>query len=59
MIYELYELITLYIYRKTHICQKKHKELLVALTRAKDYGTITFDLPIKEYDYSEWKPSNN
>lgn len=46
-------------YQKTGICQRKHKELLVALTRAKDYGTITFDVPIRQYDYSEWqKPKN-
>ncbi|XP_011882556.1 PREDICTED: 28S ribosomal protein S18b, mitochondrial isoform X2 [Vollenhovia emeryi] len=43
-------------YSKTNICQKRHKELLVALTRAKDYGTITFDVPTRMYDYSEWKP---
>lgn len=49
----------LIICRTTHICQKRHKELLVALTRAKDYGTITFDVPIRQYDYSEWKSSNN
>ncbi|XP_018400255.1 PREDICTED: 28S ribosomal protein S18b, mitochondrial [Cyphomyrmex costatus] len=46
-------------YSKTNICQKRHKQLLVALARAKDYGTITFDLPIRQYDYSEWKSSNN
>lgn len=42
-------------YSKTGICQKRHKELLVALTRAKDCGTITFDVPIRRYNYSEWK----
>lgn len=41
-------------YSQTGICQKKHKELLVALIKAKDYGTITFDVPIRQYDYSEW-----
>ncbi|XP_020282241.1 28S ribosomal protein S18b, mitochondrial [Pseudomyrmex gracilis] len=46
-------------YSKTGICQRKHKELLVALLRAKDYGTITFDVPRREYDYSDWKPSDN
>ncbi|KAL0121740.1 hypothetical protein PUN28_006899 [Cardiocondyla obscurior] len=46
-------------YSKTNICQKRHKELLVALIKAKDCGTITFDLPIRQYDYSEWKPTNN
>ncbi|XP_011156583.1 28S ribosomal protein S18b, mitochondrial [Solenopsis invicta] len=46
-------------YSKTNICQKRHKELLVALTKAKDYGFIKYDVPIRQYDYSEWKPSNN
>ncbi|KAH0945233.1 hypothetical protein HN011_002525 [Eciton burchellii] len=46
-------------YSKTGICQKKYKELLIALTRAKDYGTITFDVPRRKYDYSEWKSANN
>ncbi|XP_018337070.1 PREDICTED: 28S ribosomal protein S18b, mitochondrial isoform X2 [Trachymyrmex septentrionalis] len=46
-------------YSKTNICQRRHKQLLIALAKAKDYGTITFDLPIRQYDYSEWKPSNN
>ncbi|XP_077279979.1 mitochondrial ribosomal protein S18B [Temnothorax americanus] len=46
-------------YSKTNICQRRHKQLLVALTRAKDYGTITYDVPLRQYDYSEWKPSNN
>ncbi|XP_012539964.1 28S ribosomal protein S18b, mitochondrial [Monomorium pharaonis] len=46
-------------YSKTNICQKRHKQLLVALTKAKDYGLITFDVPIRQYDYSEWKPANN
>lgn len=45
----------LYIYRVTGICQKRHKQLLVAISRAKDYGTITFDVPIRQYNYSEWK----
>lgn len=45
-------------YTQTGICQKKHKELLVALVKAKDYGTITFDVPIRQYNYSEWKSEN-
>lgn len=41
-------------YQKTGICQVRHQELLVAIARAKDYGTITFDVPFRQYDYSEW-----
>lgn len=39
----------------TGICQKKYKELLVAIEIAKDKGLITFDIPIREYDYSLYK----
>ncbi|XP_037957923.1 28S ribosomal protein S18b, mitochondrial [Teleopsis dalmanni] len=41
-------------YSKTGLCQKKHLELLVAFERAKDYGLIAFDVPFREYDYSEY-----
>ncbi|XP_070156089.1 small ribosomal subunit protein mS40 [Polyergus mexicanus] len=42
-------------YSQTSICQKRHKELVIALTRAKDYGIITFDVPIRQYNYFDWK----
>ncbi|XP_014233293.1 28S ribosomal protein S18b, mitochondrial [Trichogramma pretiosum] len=45
-------------YSKTGLCQKQHQNLLIALYRAKDYGTITFDLPYMKYDYKEWNPSS-
>ena len=46
-------------YTKTGLCQKKHKELLVMLERAWDRGLLTFDMPIRQYDYSEYyKPSD-
>ena len=32
----------------------QHRNLLVAIHRAKDFGTIAFDVPFKEYDYSDW-----
>lgn len=41
-------------YTKTGICQKKHQELLVAVERAMDYGLLTFDVPLRKYDYSEY-----
>ncbi|XP_011304412.1 28S ribosomal protein S18b, mitochondrial [Fopius arisanus] len=41
-------------YKKTGICQKQHKQLLIAVHRAKDYGTITFDVPQRKYNYSDW-----
>jgi len=42
-------------HRKTGLCQKKQKELLVAITKAKDYGLISFDVPLRDYDYSDYK----
>lgn len=41
-------------YTKTGLCQKKHLQLLVAVERAKDYGLLTFDVPYREFDYSEF-----
>jgi len=41
-------------YRTTGLCQRRHRELLVAIMQAKDLGVITFDLPFQEYDYSEY-----
>ncbi|XP_065355452.1 small ribosomal subunit protein mS40 [Calliphora vicina] len=41
-------------YTKTGLCQKKHLQLLVAVERAKDYGLLTFDVPFREFDYSEF-----
>jgi small subunit ribosomal protein S18b, mitochondrial len=41
-------------YQKTGLCQKTHLQLLVAVERAKDLGLITFDVPFREFDYSEY-----
>lgn len=41
-------------YTKTGLCQKKHLELLVAVERAMDYGLLTFDVPYREFDFSEF-----
>ncbi|XP_053663183.1 28S ribosomal protein S18b, mitochondrial [Anopheles marshallii] len=43
-------------YRVTGLCQKKHTQLLVAVERAMDRGMVTFDVPFREYDYSEYYP---
>ncbi|XP_043263090.1 28S ribosomal protein S18b, mitochondrial [Colletes gigas] len=42
-------------YKKTGLCQMSHKKLLVAILKAREYGLLTFDIPFKYYDYSEWK----
>lgn len=41
-------------YTKTGLCQKKHLELMVAVERARDYGLLSFDVPYREFDYSEF-----
>ncbi|XP_033227233.1 28S ribosomal protein S18b, mitochondrial [Belonocnema kinseyi] len=47
-------------YHVTHICQRQHKNLLVAIQRAKNYGTITYDPPHRSYNYSHWyKPETS
>lgn len=44
-------------YQITGLCQKRHLELLVAVERAMDFGLITFDVPFRNYDYSEYYPA--
>lgn len=41
--------------RQTGVCQLQHRKLLVAYNKAKDFGLLTFDLPYREYDYSEYQ----
>ncbi|XP_045619141.1 small ribosomal subunit protein mS40 [Procambarus clarkii] len=41
-------------YQKTNLCQRRHKELQVAVEKARDYGLLTYDVPLREYDYSEY-----
>lgn len=41
-------------FNKTGLCQKKHQDLTVSLKRAFDKGLITYDVPFREYDYSEY-----
>ncbi|KAG7166801.1 putative Ribosomal protein S18-containing protein [Homarus americanus] len=40
--------------RKTHLCRNRHRELQVAVEKARDYGLLTYDVPFHEYDYSEY-----
>lgn len=40
--------------RKTNLCQVKHEELLIALYKAKDYGTLPFHMPFRYYDYKDY-----
>lgn len=41
-------------FQLTGLCQKRHKELMVNVQRAKDRGLITFDVPFRYYDYSQY-----
>ncbi|XP_031843899.1 mitochondrial ribosomal protein S18B isoform X2 [Nomia melanderi] len=42
-------------FNKTGLCQKAHQKLLVAIMKAKDCGFLTYDVPMRIYDYDEWK----
>lgn len=41
-------------YSKTGLCQKRHLQLMVAIERSRDQGLLTFDVPFREYDYSDY-----
>jgi len=43
---------------KTGLCQEKHFHLLAEIEKAKDYGTITFDIRFREFDYEEYYPKD-
>lgn len=43
-------------YSKTGLCQKTHQQLVVCIQRAYDKGLLTFDVPFRKYDYSEYYP---
>ena len=42
---------------RTGLCQVKHRELLAAMARAREFGTLAFDVPFRVYDYDEYKPT--
>lgn len=41
-------------YQRTGLCQKRHQQLIVAIEQARDLGLLTFDVPFREYEYSEY-----
>nr|XP_018905142.1 PREDICTED: 28S ribosomal protein S18b, mitochondrial isoform X2 [Bemisia tabaci] len=43
---------------KTGLCARQYQSLLAAIEKAKDYGTITFDLPLRKYDYKDYIPKD-
>ena len=38
----------------TNVCQMKHKELTIAVEKARDLGLLTIDQKFVEYDYSKY-----
>uniref|UniRef100_A0A1B0DM12 Small ribosomal subunit protein mS40 n=1 Tax=Phlebotomus papatasi TaxID=29031 RepID=A0A1B0DM12_PHLPP len=47
-------------YTQTGLCQMRYKELLVAIERAIDRGYLTYDVPFRYYNYSEYyKPEKS
>ncbi|XP_025421796.1 28S ribosomal protein S18b, mitochondrial [Sipha flava] len=44
-------------YSLTGLCQKQHEKLIIAVQKAKDWGLIKFDLPVKTYNYDDYKNS--
>ncbi|KAK9888438.1 hypothetical protein WA026_000686 [Henosepilachna vigintioctopunctata] len=41
-------------YTKTGLCQHTHYKLVVAIKRAYNFGFLTFNVPFREYDYSDY-----
>lgn len=41
-------------YETTGLCQKRHQELLIAVQRARNRGLVTFDVPFRKYNYSDY-----
>lgn len=40
--------------RNHGLCQKQYKNLIIAVHRAKDIGTLTYDVPDRLYNYKEY-----
>lgn len=49
---------TILSYQITGLCQKRHQELMVCIQRARDRGLLTFDVPFRHYDYSQYYKEN-
>jgi len=41
---------------KTGVCRRQQFNLLLAIEKAKDYGTISFDVQFREYNYEDYYP---
>ncbi|CAL7943249.1 unnamed protein product [Xylocopa violacea] len=41
-------------YNTTGLCQKAHRNLHVAVMKAKEFGLLTYEVPYLYYNYQEW-----
>lgn len=41
-------------YQRTGLCQRQHMRLIVNVQRAYDLGLLEYEVPYREYDYSEY-----
>lgn len=40
------------IFRKTGVCQKQHKKIQVEIMKAWNYGTLTYSVKHRSYNYN-------
>ncbi|XP_066157413.1 small ribosomal subunit protein mS40 [Euwallacea fornicatus] len=43
-------------YNKTGLCRKRQEQLEICIRRAYDKGLLTYDVPFRKYDYSQYHP---
>ncbi|XP_066260630.1 small ribosomal subunit protein mS40 [Euwallacea similis] len=43
-------------YDKTGLCRKRQEQLEICIRRAYDKGLLTYDVPFRKYDYSQYYP---
>lgn len=44
----------IYTPKKTGLCQKQHRNLVISIIQAKDHGYITYAVPERLYNYSDY-----
>ena len=44
----------IYPWRKTNLCLKKHEKLMIEVLKARDYGTLIYRVPFKQFDYRHY-----
>ena len=46
----------IYSWKTTNLCQDQHKNIIVAIEKARDYGYLDIDVAHISYDYDKYKP---